>query len=46
MRSVASAFCEIVGLALIAAGAFVLAPWAGLAVAGAGLVAVGLAMDT
>lgn len=46
MRSVASAVCEIVGLGLVAAAGFLLAPWVGLAVAGAGLVAVGLAMDT
>lgn len=36
---------QLAGLALVAVGAFLLAPWAGLVVAGAALTWVGLSLE-
>lgn len=45
MRAVVSSVLELVGLALVAAAGFMLAPWVGVFLAGVGLVALGLALD-
>lgn len=37
---------QLVGLGLVAVGAFLLAPWAGIVVAGAALTWIGLAMES
>ena len=44
MKQVFSSFLELIGLALIAAGLWMLAPWLGVAVAGVLVVAVGTAV--
>lgn len=45
MRGAVSSVLEVVGLCLLGAGAFMLAPWLGLVTAGAASVLVGLALD-
>lgn len=45
MTSALSTLLEIVGLLVLCAGLYLLAPWLGIAVAGAGLVLLGLALD-
>ena len=45
MRAVVSSVLELVGLVLVAAAGFMLAPWVGAFLAGVGLVALGLALD-
>ena len=37
---------QLVGLAAVSVGAFLLAPWAGVIVAGAALVWIGLALES
>ena len=45
MRELLSTVLELVGLTVLALGLYLLAPWLGVTVAGAGLVALGLALD-
>jgi|GEM_PF-3762517 len=41
----ASTLLELAGIAAVAVGLWMLAPWIGVTVAGLGLVAVGVALD-
>lgn len=45
MKLIFSAFLEIVGIVVLSVGLWMLAPWLGVAVAGVGLILVGMAMD-
>lgn len=45
MKTSLSTACELAGLAVLAVGLWMLAPWLGVAVGGVGLVAVGVALD-
>lgn len=45
MRFLVASALEVAGIALVATGLWMLAPWLGVTVAGAGLVAVGMAVD-
>lgn len=45
MRTTISSLLELAGLAAVAVGLWMLAPWLGVTVAGVGLVVVGLALD-
>lgn len=45
MTSALSTLLEVLGLLVLCAGLYLLAPWLGISVAGAGLILLGLALD-
>lgn len=45
MRALVSSLLELAGMAAVSAGAYMLAPWAGMVVAGVSLALVGYALD-
>lgn len=45
MRFVLASVLQVLGLLLLAFGLYMLAPWVGVAVAGAGLVLLGFSVD-
>lgn len=45
MRSIFSTLLELAGFALVVAGAYLLAPWLGIAAAGVALLVIGAAVS-